>query len=219
VANHTNIVNNLYEAGPSSLAGYTPIQLGQTTPAFPSGSQVFISGNRKHGAAVFASGNTSEPQSLMYSANATLPSGFYQAGKIASAWPTGYNENIIIDTDAGHLEFATLLNATAGFRPLDRAAGWDSFSGNHASNYINGLTGVTNVGRLIDGLSTYGNGPTVYGAYPPSITSNLIDPYSSADMSGHPCPTVEGGRDTIQASGLTLGEEWLQYHHFRRAPY
>jgi hypothetical protein len=218
-ANSTNLVENLYVAGPDSLAGYKPIQLGQSSPAFATGSQVYIRGNRvRNSGGAFINGDSSTNQADIYSVNASVPSGFIASNKITSAWPSGYNELVLTDDAAGKRAFAALMELTAGFRPKDRAAGWDVFSASHAKNYIDGLTGITNIGKVVDAFGS--NGPSLYGTYPfTGISSSTIDVFDSVAMGGDPMLTVEGGRDAIQASGLTAMEEWLQRWHFRRAYY
>jgi hypothetical protein len=224
-----NAEENLFVMGPSAANGGVvpyPIQLNSTSSAVPfvAGSQGYFSGNRKRdrnaaqgqGATLFTNGNSSTPQTNAIQAPMTLPSGYYQASRITSVYPTGYNTYTITDTEAGKLAFAQLMADTVGARPLDRA-GWDTFSTQQAANYISGKTGAINVGVILDGTGTV-TPTSAYGGYP-SVASNTIDPFDSGAMGGDPLITVAAGRDALQPSGLTWLEEWLQRWHFRVAPY
>jgi hypothetical protein len=229
-----NFEENLYVMGPSPASSAQvqtkPINLssGSLAVAFPAGSQGYFSGNRVRdrnsaqgqGSTIFANGNSSTPQSqiIAETAGKLPPSGYYATSRITSVYPTGYNTYTITDTEAGKLDYASLLAETVGARPLDRA-GWDTFSPYQAKNYINGLTGNTNIGHVIDAVASTGTiTSAIYGGYP-SLASNLVDVFDSAAMSSDPLITVEAGRDVVQASGLTWLEEWLQRWHLRRATY
>lgn len=198
-ATFTNIIGNYFIKGPnysSQYGGDTPIYIrGSDDPNFPlaAGSRVYLSSNVAHGWN-FAT------QADFATLSGTPVSGVLASSRIDASWPDGLRGTL--PTIPGFLDLAA---STIGARPTERAAGRDGIVWQHPKNRI---AGSGDEGLIPETTAEVGGVFTV-----PTNSRNLLD---TTDMNGDPLPLSTF--NAVEASGYTVGEEWLYRQHLRVTP-
>jgi hypothetical protein len=180
VVTDTNVEGCLFITGPDTS---TDDCIRIYTTAQP-GTRVYLGGNRAIGVA-----DAVQTDLLENSAGLTL-----QSSRITGAHPPGH----VVTSITSEADFATLVMAYAGPRPLSR--------NQNITNVINHISArITGTGSLGGFVTT----PTAAGGYPAITNVGPINPASpGAYWGGVPCPMTLATRNLTQGNGYTAVENF-----------